>query len=113
MPVPGHGPASSTVTLSTLPSSVKIWVMPSLRARMAAIRRVGSRCRRPPAGGRGAGGGRRSSGSAGGGGGGHSGGSVLDVAARRQVVEALEGVDGLRGRLVDVDQPLVGPDLEV
>jgi len=31
----------------------------------------------------------------------------------RQRVEALEGVDRLRGRLVDVDQALVRADLEV
>src|SRR3954454_25355199 len=37
----------------------------------------------------------------------------LDVDARRQVVEALERVDRLRRRLVDVDQPLVRADLEV
>src|SRR4051795_2281730 len=80
MPVTGHGPASSTVTRSRLPSSVKTWVMPSLRARIAAI---------------------------------GSGESDLDVDARRQVIEALEGVDGLGRGLVDVDQPLVGADLEV
>src|SRR3954447_772589 len=33
----GHGPASSTVTRSTLPSSRKRWVMPSFLARMAGI----------------------------------------------------------------------------
>ena len=37
----------------------------------------------------------------------------LDVDAGRQVVEALQRVDRLRGRLVDVDQALVGADLEV
>src|SRR4051794_22061967 len=37
----------------------------------------------------------------------------LDVDAGRQVVEALERVDRLRRRLVDVDQPLVRADLEV
>src|SRR3954471_20074390 len=37
----------------------------------------------------------------------------LDVDARRQVVEALERVDRLRRRLMDVDQPLVRADLEV
>src|SRR3954462_1536559 len=37
----------------------------------------------------------------------------LDVDSGRQRVEALERVDRLRGRLVDVDQPLVGADLEV
>src|SRR4051794_28761386 len=80
MPVTGQGPASSTVTRSTLPSSVKTWVIPSLRVRIAAI---------------------------------GSGETDLDVDARRQVIEALEGVDGLRGGLVDVDEPLVGADLEV
>src|SRR6185295_15069293 len=37
----------------------------------------------------------------------------LDVDARRQVVESLERVHRLRGGLQDVDQPLVGADLEV
>src|SRR3954468_16629796 len=38
MPVTGQGPASRTVTRSTMPSSVKTWVMPSFLARIAAIR---------------------------------------------------------------------------
>src|SRR3954449_13418553 len=37
MPVTGQGPASSTVTRSTLPSSRKTWVMPSFLARIAGI----------------------------------------------------------------------------
>src|SRR4051812_36284001 len=37
----------------------------------------------------------------------------LDVDARGEMVEALERVDGLRRRLVDVDEPLVRADLEV
>src|SRR3954447_8557035 len=37
----------------------------------------------------------------------------LDVDARGQMVEALERVDRLRRRLVDVDEPLVRADLEV
>src|SRR6187455_3712137 len=37
----------------------------------------------------------------------------LDVDAGGQVVEALQRVDRLRRRLVDVDQPLVRADLEV
>src|SRR5919106_4567052 len=37
----------------------------------------------------------------------------LDVDPGRERVEALQRVDRLRGRLVDVDQPLVGADLEV
>src|SRR2546426_5434183 len=37
----------------------------------------------------------------------------LDVDAGRQVVQTLEGVDRLRARLMDVDQALVRPDLEV
>src|SRR3954447_1610474 len=37
----------------------------------------------------------------------------LDVDAGGQVVEALERVDRLRRRLKDVDEPLVGADLEV
>src|SRR5919112_6028422 len=35
--VTGQGPASSTVTRSTFPSSRKRWVMPSFLARMAGI----------------------------------------------------------------------------
>src|SRR5207248_4068954 len=37
----------------------------------------------------------------------------LDVDAGGEMVEALKRVDRLRRRLVDVDQPLVGADLEV
>src|SRR5215210_7001596 len=37
MPSTGHGPASSTVTRSTLPSSRKRWVMPSFLARIAGM----------------------------------------------------------------------------
>src|SRR3954452_25515017 len=37
MPITGHGPASSTVTRSTLPSSRKRWVIPSFLARIAGI----------------------------------------------------------------------------
>src|SRR5215216_3022299 len=37
----------------------------------------------------------------------------LDIDARRQVVEPLQRVHRLRGGLQDVDQPLVGADLEV
>src|SRR3954447_26974428 len=37
MPVTGHGPASSTVTRSTRPSSRKSWVMPSFLARIAGM----------------------------------------------------------------------------
>src|SRR3954447_3680917 len=81
MAVTGHGPASSTVTRSTLPSSRKTWVMPSFLARIAGIALRGE--------------------------------TDLDVHAGREVVEALERVDRLRRRLEDVDQALVGPDLEV
>src|SRR5215207_3611820 len=81
MPVTGHGPASSTVTRSTRPSSRKSCVMPSFLARIAAIRSPGE--------------------------------SDLDVDARGQMVEALERVDRLGRRLVDVDEPLVRADLEV
>src|SRR4051812_43347635 len=84
MPVTGHGPASSTVTRSTRPSSAKTWVIPSLRARIAAT--VVQPLVRE---------------------------ADLDVHARRQVVEPLERVDRLRRRLMDVDEPLVGADLEV
>src|SRR3954471_18453286 len=84
MAVTWHGPASSTVTRSTVPSSwLKRWVMPSLRARIAVI---------PPTS-------RRE--------------ADLDVHARREMIEALERVDRLRRWVVDVDQPLVGADLEV
>src|SRR4051794_15753210 len=37
----------------------------------------------------------------------------LDVDARRQRVQTLQRVDGFRRRLEDVDQPLMGADLEV
>src|ERR1044072_1228488 len=37
----------------------------------------------------------------------------LDVDAGGKCVEALQRIDGLGGRLVDVDQALVRPDLEV
>jgi hypothetical protein len=36
-PVTAHGPASSTVTRSTRPSSVNRWVIPSFLARMAGM----------------------------------------------------------------------------
>src|ERR671929_1588355 len=82
MAVTGHGPASSTVTRSTFPSSTNRWVMPSFLARMAGIGLA-------------------------------EGESDLDVHAGGQVVEPLERVDRLRRGLVDVDQALVRPDLEV
>src|SRR3954452_3223364 len=82
MPSTGHGPASSTVTRSTLPSSRKRWVMPSFLARMAVM-------------------------------GLGEGELDLDVDAGREMVQALEGVDGLGSRLEDVDQALVRTDLEV
>src|SRR5918994_3421426 len=78
----GQGPASSTVTRSTRPSSRNRWVMPSFLARMAVM------------------------GSA-------EGESDLDVHACGKVVEPLERVDRLRRGLMDVDQALVRPDLEV
>src|SRR5918996_2750505 len=80
MPVTGQGPASSTVTRSTVPSSRKTWVMPSFLARIAVIVLAEA---------------------------------DLDVDAGGKVVEALERVDRLRRRLVDVDQALVRADLEV
>src|SRR3954464_11678494 len=80
MPVTGHGPASSTVTRSTMPSSVKTCVIPSFLERIAAMALSEA---------------------------------DLDVHAGGQVVEALERVDRLRRGLVDVDEPFVGPDLEV
>src|SRR4051794_40302785 len=104
MPVTGHGPASSTVTRSTRPSSRNSWVIPSFLARIAGmvsgcLREYGCRpgarrcayvrreslARQPN----------------------------LDVDARGQMVEPLQRVDRLRRRLVDVDQALVRPDLEV
>src|SRR5215218_7674315 len=78
----GQGPASSTVTRSTLPSSRKRWVIPSFLARIAAM----VLAERQP---------------------------DLDVDARGEMVEALERVDRLGRRLVDVDQALVRADLEV
>src|SRR4051812_19858746 len=39
--------------------------------------------------------------------------SDLDVHTGREMVEALERIDRLRGGLMDVDQALVRPDLEV
>src|SRR3954470_3331080 len=83
MAVTGQGTASSTVTRSTRPSSVNRWVIPSFLARMAGISRLAE------------------------------GESDLDVHAGGKVVEPLERVDGLRRGLVDVDQALVRPDLEV
>src|SRR3954453_8057358 len=82
MAVTGHGPASSTVTRSTRPSSVNRWVIPSFLARIAGI-------------------------------GSTEGESDLDVDPRREMVEPLERVDRLRRGLMDVDQALVRPDLEV
>src|SRR3954449_7750623 len=82
MPSTGQGPASSTVTRSTRPSSRNRWVMPIFLARMAGIWLA-------------------------------EGEADLDVHARGQVVEPLERVDRLGRRLVDVDEALVGPDLEV
>src|ERR1700691_2510139 len=79
--VTGHGPASSTVTRATRPSSWKSWVMPSFLARIAGI--VLSRE------------------------------ANLDVNARGEMVQPLQRIDGLGGRLVDVDQPLVRADLEM
>src|SRR5256714_14420489 len=83
MPVTWQGPASTTLTRSTRPSSPNTWVIPSFLPSSAAI----------PAE--------------------PLDQLDLDVDAGRQVVEALERVDRLRSRLEDVDQPLVRPDLEV
>src|SRR4051812_5094965 len=84
MPVTWHGPASSTVTRSTRPSSRKRCVIPSFLARIAATVIPTS-----------------------------AGQADLDVHSGRQVVETLERVDRLWRRLVDVDEPFVGADLEV
>src|SRR5919205_354304 len=83
MAVTGHGPASSTLTRSTRPSSVNRWVIPIFLARMAGIGDLAE------------------------------GELDLDVHAGGQVVEPLERVDRLRRGLVDVDEPLVRADLEV
>src|SRR3954451_404679 len=80
--VTGHGPASSTVTRSTRPSSRNRWVIPSFLARIAGMGLA-------------------------------EGEADLDVDAGGQMVEALERVDRLGRRLMDVDQALVGADLEV
>src|SRR2546423_3539618 len=83
MAVTGQGPASSTVTRSTRPSSVNRWVIPSFLATMAGMARS------------------------------PEGESDLDVHAGGEMVEPLQRVDGLRRGLVDVDQALVRADLEV
>src|SRR4051794_1482812 len=116
MPVTGQGPASSTVTRSTRPSSRNSWVMPSFLARIAATRcsppvpracgdvqgRAGRGRRggdwplghdRPGAAVRGS-----SWGASGGTGGGRRTSLTeldLDVHAGREMVEPLERVDGL------------------
>src|SRR6201991_2040509 len=79
--VTGQGPASSTVTRSTRPSSRNRWVIPSFLARMAGMS-VESE-------------------------------SDLNVPARGKMGEPLERVDGLGRGLMDIDQALVRPDLEV
>src|SRR3954453_13478044 len=100
MAVTKHGPASSTVTRSTWPSSEsKNCVMPSFRPNSPAIRLPlagppGPRCdvqlRH------------------------HVSDQLnLDVHTSGQVIEPLQRVHRLRGGLQDVDQPLVGADLEV
>src|SRR3954471_24499957 len=81
MAVTGQGPASSTVTRSTRPSSRNRWVIPSFLARMAGMSVEGE--------------------------------SDLDVHAGRKMVEPLERVDGLGRGLMNVDQALMRPDLEV
>src|SRR4051812_32741050 len=80
MPVTGHGPASSTVTRSTVPSSRNSWVIPSFLARIAGM---------------------------------SADQLDLDVDAGRKVIQTLQRVDRLGCGLMDVDQPLVGADLEV
>src|SRR5436190_9220578 len=74
------GVASTTVTGTRVPSSVKTWVMPTFLPTIAATT---------------------------------ASDLDLDVDPGGERVEALQGVDRLRRRLVDVDQPLVGADLEV
>src|SRR3954466_14358122 len=81
MAVTKQGPASSTVTRSTWPSSAsKTCVMPSFLPSSPATT---------------------------------SDELDLDVHTGRQVIEPLQGVHRLGGGLQDVDQPLVGADLEV
>src|SRR3954452_2520277 len=99
MAVTGQGPASTTVTRSTRPSSRKTWVIPTFLPSKAAtgIPPTGHPAPRPDVQLR------------------HhvSDQLDLDIYACRRVVEALERVDRLRRRLEDVDQPLVRADLEV
>src|SRR5690554_4411853 len=81
-----HGPAWTTVTGTTLLSS-QTWVMPSLVPRMPFTCRSISTSPSPSQ-------------------------LDLDIDPGRQV-EAHQRVDGLGGRVDDVDQPLVGTHLEV
>src|SRR4051794_18432278 len=97
----GHGPASTTVTRSSRPSSWKTWVIPSLRPSSAGIARPASsrtHSRQAEM--------RQGESSA-------SDQLDLNVHTGREVVESLERVDRLRRRLEDVDQALVRTDLEV
>src|ERR1700733_5881964 len=95
MAVTGHGPACRTVTRATLPSFWNTWVIPSFLARMADMEVVASFVWFVKAGG-------------------VSGGQTdLDVHACREMIQALERVDRLGSRLMDVDQTLVRADLEV
>src|SRR5215204_4433492 len=114
MPVTWHGPASTTVTRSTRPSSWKTCVIPIFFPNRAAIRRLRKPSSprtqgawRPP------GRERPRTPECEGLQGPPSDQLDLDVNARGKMIEALKRVDGLRGGLKDVDQPLVRADLEV
>src|SRR5881275_215983 len=100
MAVTKQGPASSTVTRSTWPSSEsKTCVMPSFRPNSPAIRLplAGHPGPRPDVELR------------------HHVSDELDLNIHTggEVIEPLQRVHRLRGGLQDVDQPLVGADLEV
>src|SRR5262249_51532917 len=82
-PTTTHGPAATTVTGTLFPASSNTWVIPSFFPSNAAMT-------------------VRSPGLE----------LDLDVDAGRKV-EMHQRVDGLRRRLHDVDEPLVGPELEV
>src|SRR5687767_8020010 len=109
MPVTRHGPASMAVTRSTRPSSPKTWVIPSFLPSSAAISptldgRRPSMARKQEATRAQA----RERPMTQPGDGIRSYELDLDVNTRREMVESLERVDGLRRRLMDIDQPLVG-----
>src|SRR5207249_11509114 len=85
-----HGPAASTVTGTTDPSASKTWVIPTFLAMRPSIIFFSVPVRRPSLAER----------------------LDLHVHAGRQV-ELHQGVDRLRGRLQDVEEPFVRADLEL